>query len=304
MATRLGARWHAALLTVFALLSPLALVTRAQANPTPPQPLAIEGATAYEYKAVHGGPLRLHVFKAEGTASGSAQPAIVFFFGGNWTRGSVTQFVPQARYLAQRGMVAAVADYRVFDRHGTSPFEAMADAKSAVRWLRTHARELDIDPQRIVAAGGSSGGHIALTAAVFDQFDERTEDLSVSSRPNALVLFNPAVDTTHSKPDVWKERFGERGREASPAHHALTSLPPTLILHGRNDALVPFVDVERYCAQAAQSGRACKLVAYEGAAHGFFNPENKQGQWYRETLQEMDQFLVGLGYLPPPAPGR
>lgn len=294
MGTRLRERWYAALVTVFALLA-----TQAQATATPPQPLTIEGATAYEYKAVNGGALRLHVFRPAGPAAGTARPAIVFFFGGNWTRGSVTQFVPQARYFALRGMVAAVADYRVFDRHGTTPFEGMADAKSAVRWLRVHARELDIDPRRIVAAGGSSGGHIALTSAVFDQFDERGEDRAVSSKPNALVLFNPAVDTTHSKPDVWRQRFGTRAEEASPAHHPLNGLPPTLILHGRNDALVPFVDVERYCAQAVRSGRSCKLVGYEGATHGFFNPENKQGHWYLESLREMDRFLVKLGYLPP-----
>lgn len=301
MGTHLGARGYAALIAVFALLSPLA--TQAQTTATPPQPLTVEGATAYEYKVVNGGSLRLHVFRPAGTVAGTERPAIVFFFGGNWTRGSITQFVPQARHLAQRGMVAAVADYRVFDRHGTTPFEGMADAKSAVRWLRLHARELDIDPRRIVAAGGSAGGHIALTAAVFDQFDERGEDLAVSSKPNALVLFNPAVDTTHSKPDVWTQRFGARAKEASPAHHPLTGLPPTLILHGRNDALVPFVDVERYCAQASHSGRSCQLVAYEGATHGFFNPEHKQGQWYHETLREMDRFLVKLGYLAP-APDR
>lgn len=291
---------HALWGTVVLLLLPLCSQAAASIAP---QPANVDGATAYEFKTVAGADsLRLHVFKAQGADAAPRKPAIVFFFGGNWTRGSLTQFVPQARYLAQRGMVAVLADYRVFERQGTSPFEAMADAKSAVRWLRQHADELGIDPTRIVAAGGSSGGHIALSAAVFEQFDERTENLAVSSKPNALVLFNPAVDTTHSKPDVWKERFGARGQEASPAHHPLTSLPPTLILHGRKDALVPFVDVEGYCTRAVQSGRACKLVAYEGAEHGFFNPQNGGGQWYRETLLEVDRFLTALGYLPGPAP--
>lgn len=291
------ARWRAALL---ALLSPL--LTFAQTTSTPPQPATIEGATAYDYKVAGGAPLRLHVFKTSSAPAGTAKPAIVFFFGGNWTRGSIMQFVPQAMHLAQRGMVAAVADYRIFDRHGTSPFEAIADAKSVVRWLRQHADELGIDPRRIVAAGGSSGGHIALSAAVFDQFDERAENLSVSSKPNALVLFNPAVDTTHATPAVWKERFGERGREASPAHHLSKGLPPTLVLHGTLDALVPFVDVERFCSDAVRLGDRCRLVAYEGAAHGFFNAQNNDGRWYRETEQEVDRFLAELGYLPRRAP--
>src|SRR3989442_543708 len=80
------------------------------------------------------------------------------------TSGAVGQFVPQSRYLAERGMVAIVADYRVFARHATSPFEAIADAKSAIRWVRSHAKALHIDPSRIAAGGGSSGGHIALSA--------------------------------------------------------------------------------------------------------------------------------------------
>lgn len=292
----LPAPWRAAL---FVLLSPLSMF--AQTTSIAPQPASIEGATAYEYKVAGGAPLRLHVFRPAGPTPRTPKPAIVFFFGGNWTRGSVTQFVPQARHLAERGMVAAVADYRVFERHGTSPFEAIADAKSVVRWLRQHADELGIDPKRIVAAGGSSGGHIAVSAAIFDQYEERTENLSVSSKPNALVLFNPAVDTTHTTPAEWKERFGERGRDASPAHHPAAGLPPTLILHGTKDALVPFADVERFCAQAVQRGNSCRLAAYEGAVHGFFNPQNNEGKWYRETLQEMDRFLTGLGYLPQPA---
>lgn len=88
----------------------------------------------------------------------------MFFFGGAWTNGAVTQFARQARYFAQRGMVAIVADYRVFGRHRTSAFEAMADAKSALRWVRAHSAELGIESNRIVAAGGSAGGHIALSA--------------------------------------------------------------------------------------------------------------------------------------------
>ena len=89
-------------------------------------------------------------------------PAIVFFFGGGWSQGTVTQFTPQAKHFAERGMVAILADYRVFRRHGTTALEAMADARSAVRWVRANASKLGVDPNRIVAAGGSSGGHIAL----------------------------------------------------------------------------------------------------------------------------------------------
>src|SRR4030095_14537383 len=88
-----------------------------------PQPLEISGALSRVYKSVNGSELRLHIFNPQKRGTTPA-PAIVFFFGGGFTNGTVTQFTPQSNYLARRGMVAIVADYRVFARHGTSPFEA------------------------------------------------------------------------------------------------------------------------------------------------------------------------------------
>jgi acetyl esterase/lipase len=110
-----------------------------------PQQVTVDGATTHEYKSVGGSQLRLHVFGTDGPDIVAQKPAIVFFFGGGWKAGSVTQFVPQARHFAHRGTVAVVADYRVFSRHGMSPFEAMADAKSAVRWVRAHSAQLGVD---------------------------------------------------------------------------------------------------------------------------------------------------------------
>ena len=281
------------------LVSSLLLIplwASAQTASVAPQPLTVDGAATHVYKSTREGELRLHVFSPDRPDILARSPAVVFFFGGGWMNGSVTQFVPQATHLAQRGMVAIVADYRVFGRHGTSPFEAMADAKSAVRWVRIHAAQLGVDSNRIVAAGGSAGGHIALSAAVFDTFDEAGEDKTVSSKPNALVLFNPVVDTTP------EQQFGDRGRDGSPLHHLGAGLPPTIILHGKADTTVPYADVERYCAEAGKLGNQCALMGYDGATHGFFNPRNADRKWYRETLLEADRILTKIGYLPAPAP--
>src|SRR5262245_12388512 len=275
---------------------------------TQPQPLTLDGAVTRIYKSINGSDLRLHIFDPPNHQATDKTPAIVFFFGGGWSFGSVGQFVPQSKHLTQRGMVAVVADYRVFGRYQTSPFEAMADAKSAIRWLRAHAAELGIDPARIAAGGGSAGGHIALSAAVFDEFDESGEDRRVTSRPDALVLFNPAVDTSlEAAPQgdgnarqVRTSRFGKRGRDASPMQHLRPGLPPMLILHGKLDTTVPYADVERFCAEVRTRGDRCRVVGYDGAAHGFFNPPNADGKWYRETLAEADRFLTELGYLRAP----
>ena len=138
------------------LLTWIPVSVSAQEASVPPQPMSIEGAVTHVYKSVGDTELLLHIFQPPDHSASMRRPAIVFFFGGGWNQGSINQFVPQAKHFADRGMVAIVADYRVFGRHGTSPFEAMADAKSAVRWARSHAKELGIDPDRIVASGGSS----------------------------------------------------------------------------------------------------------------------------------------------------
>jgi acetyl esterase len=278
-------------------------VTAAQTPVVRPQPTAIDGAVTHVYKSIAGTDLRLHVFAASGQAP-AQRPALVFFFGGAWTNGNVEQFVPQSQYLAQRGMVAIVADYRVFGRHMTTALESIADAKSAIRWIRSHAKALNIDPTRIAAGGGSSGGHIALSAGVFNTFDEASEDGKISSTPNALVLFNPAVDTTHKTPPVLVERFGGRAAEASPLHHIHRGLPPSVIFHGKADTTVPYADVERFCMESQKVGNQCQLFGYEGATHGFFNPSRDGGKWYRETLLEMDRFLTTLGFLSGPSTGR
>jgi acetyl esterase/lipase len=107
--------------------------------------------------------------------------------------GRFEQFEPQASHLARRGMVAARADYRVKSRHGVTPKECVEDAKSAVRWMRAKASVLGVDPDRIVAAGGSAGGHLAACAAFAPGLEANEEDARISSKPNALVLFNPVL---------------------------------------------------------------------------------------------------------------
>ena len=156
--------------------------------------LAADQATkSFIYKRTKQADLEIVVHYPPGWKENDKRPAIVFFFGGGWTNGTVKQFEPQATYLASRGMVAARADYRVKSRHGVTPEECVEDAKSAVRWLRQNAAKLGIDPDRIVAAGGSAGGHIAACTALDPGLEAEGEDPKISSKPNALVLFNPVL---------------------------------------------------------------------------------------------------------------
>jgi len=254
----------------------------------------LDGFTERVFKKVGDVELKLYVLAPPDQATSEARPAIVFFFGGGWKQGNVRQFQEQARYFASRGMVGIRADYRVQSRHGTTPYECVADAKSAIRWVRAHAGELGVDPSRIVACGGSAGGHLAACAGVIEGLDEKGEDLSVSSVPNALVLFNPALDTTAEK---YQERLGPNYQTVSPLHHVRPGLPPTILFHGERDETVPYQQATDFCAAMKENGNRCELVGFEGEGHGFFNFGRGGEKAFRETLKAADRFLASLGYL-------
>lgn len=258
---------------------------------------ALPGADVKVFKHTPQANLRLHMFYPPDHKIGDRRPAILFFFGGGWVGGSPSQFCRQAMYLASRGMVAGCAEYRVKHKHGTTPSECVADGKSAVRWLRLHAAELGVDPDRIAAGGGSAGGHVAASAATLDGFDELSEDLGTSSRPNALVLFNPVLDTTATGWQGAAQHLGGGSRDLSPAHHLGPDAPPTIILHGRADQTVPPENVERFRDGMLAIGRPCTLVLFDNMGHGFFNYGRNDNVPYTETVREMDRFLASIGYL-------
>ena len=284
----------------FALLCLISTIPVFGAAAYPPN---LAGTRIETYKTVGDVNLSLHIFQPPGPAKAD-RPAIVFFFGGGWNAGTPGQFEQQCRHLASRGMVAITADYRVASRHQVKPTACVADAKSAIRWLRQNAKRLGIDPQRIAAGGGSAGGHLAAATATVPGFDEAGEDTKVSAAPNALVLFNPALvlapleglKLEQLESRVGSDRMGTDPRNLSPAHHVKRGAPPTIIFHGRADTTVPFSTAEAFTRLMEKAGSRCELVGYEGQPHGFFNHGRANGR-YAETLAAADKFLVSLGYL-------
>jgi acetyl esterase/lipase len=246
------------------------------------------------YKQIGDVALALDVYEPESLRPTDKRPAIIFFFGGGWSSGSTTQFSRHADHFAKRGMVAIGADYRVKSRHGVTPFECVKDAKSAVRWVRAHAAELGVDPDAIVASGGSAGGHLAACAGVIDGLDEEGEDAAISSRPNALILFNPVIDTGIR--GYGSKVLAERARTISPVEHVTKEAPPTIIFHGDADTTTPVEGVRTFRDAMKALDRRCDLVEFPGAKHGFFN----RGAPFAKTLEQSDAFLVSLGYLDKP----
>jgi acetyl esterase len=243
--------------------------------------------STFVYKTVDGISLEMTMYKPQ-VSSTLKLPAIVFFFGGGWVSGDPDQFQFQAEYLATRGMVAFCPDYRTKSRHSTTPFESVKDAKSAIRYLKIHGEELGIDVNKIVASGGSAGGHLAACTAVIENVNETTDDLTFTSVPMALVLFNPVVDT--GKKGYGQEKLAGREFELSPVHHITPNVPVTLIMHGNADTTVPYENVHRFSYLMKQQGNKCTLVGYKKQVHGFFN-YSKSPKYFKKTLKETESFL-------------
>lgn len=293
------------------LLGSIALAQEKPANPNraasrrayPPQ---LPNASRVIERELGDVKLPMYVYNPPGHKPTDKRPAIVFFFGGGWKSGSPGQFAPQCEYFASRGLVAITADYRVSSRHGVKAVDCVKDAKSTIRYLRQHTGELGIDPEKIVASGGSAGGHIAASTGVVPGQEAEGEDQSFSSVPNALALFNPAVMLTNfeghelldpKKVAERKERTGVDPELISPVHHVREKLPPTIIFHGTADTAVPYATVELFAKRMNDAGNRCELVGFEGQPHGFFNAGRGEDRMYRETVYRLDRFLNSLGYL-------
>lgn len=241
------------------------------------------------YRTIGKVELKVDIFEPVDLKKTDSRPAIVFFFGGGWQGGTPSQFHGQARALAERGMVAFCADYRVKKRHDTTPFECVEDGKAAIAWVRKNAAKLGVDPTRIVASGGSAGGHVAACTVVINNPES-------ASFPNAIVLFNPVLDTT--KKGYGSKRFSlEQQTTLSPCHHVKRGLPPSLIFHGTGDTTVPFENAERFTNLMKKAGNRCELKPYPDHKHGFFN-KHKSEESYQKTLQQTIDFLQSLNYLP------
>ena len=289
----------------------------APANAQVVYPPEFDGSQSAVYKTIGDMKLKLWMFTPLAHKPESdSRPAVIFFFGGGWRSGSPAQFESQCRYLASRGMVAVTADYRVASRHGVKANACVEDCKSAVRWLRSNAATLGIDPERICAAGGSAGGHTACCTALIEGMDATEEDQAVSSVPNALALFNPAVmiaplaDFDVSGFDEAKfldiaSRTGVPPEQISPIHHVRSGMPATIIFHGKADSTVPYATVEEFTQRMQAAGNRCELSGFEGAPHGFFNAargrdaanRERATQWNLRTLLQLDRFLASLGWL-------
>jgi acetyl esterase/lipase len=212
--------------------------------------------------------------------------ALLFVHGGGWRGGAREDFAPLMHALAGQGYTGLTVDYRLSPavRHP----EHLADVKCALRWLKAHASELDIDPDRIALLGGSAGGHLAALAA-YTPNDPRFEGQGLPRGGDTRI----AALVTHGAPTDLRDaaRYSDETRravgvlmgrvplsaamldEASPVHFARPDIPPTLILHGEHDPIVPVAQAQRLDAVLSAVNAPHRLHVIPGAGHADFGSD-------------------------------
>lgn len=243
------------------------------------------------YKEIGSVKLKMVIYTPEQMTTSDTLPVIIFFFGGGWKTGNISQFQYYAQHYAKKGLITVLADYRIGSVHGTTPFESLKDAKSAVRYLKQHAKELQIDTTRLIASGGSAGGHLAAACFTNETINEDTDPLEFTSKPKVLVLFNPVVD--NSITGYGYDRLGDRWEEFSPMENVRSCFPPTIFFLGTKDNFVPVSTGQEFKQKIESVGGRCDLKLYEGVGHGFFN----QAKHRDRVILDVDTFLRSVNCL-------
>jgi acetyl esterase/lipase len=247
------------------------------------------------YKTIGDRKLELHIFEPLGQKPSDHRTCFVAIHGGGWVGGQPSRFYPFAAHFAKLGCVGVSVQYRLVNKTTDSTvFDCVKDGRSAIRYLRQHADELGIDPQKIIVSGGSAGGHVAAATALFEGIDEPGDDVKISCVPNALVLYFPVIDT--SKEGYGNAKCGERWQEISPLHRVKAGAPPTLILHGTADITTPFKGAKAFEEAMHKAGNRCELIAHEGGKHGYLLANLTL---FNQAMQQTEAFLQSLKLLDP-----
>lgn len=235
--------------------------------------------------------LTAHIFHPRGKNQTGETPVFVFFHPGGWTMGEPAWGYDLCSHYAALGMAAISFQYRLSSIGGCSPVDALEDVKSAIRWTRKNAEELNIDPQKVIAGAISAGAHLATCAAALDGYDDPEDDQSISPVPDALAFQSACLNTLIVDDFAFLLQGREEPEELSPFHNLKTGMPPMCLIHGAADDLVPIESIKEYAEKSAAMGNRCDVHPFEGTDHFFGNVDGS------EVFRLIDDFFRSLGYL-------
>ena len=213
----------------------------------------------------------------------------------SWTEGTPEWDFYNCMNYAKKGWVAVAVEYRIGDRYETTPFEAVKDAKSAIRWVRMNAELYNIDTARIVASGNSAGGHLVLTTAMADEINEQTDNLNYSSSPNLLLINSGVFNLKWDEGTAWiSKNLTDKNfvQKISPQHLLRKGLPPMLIIHGTNDQSVDYLSTKLFADEMKKFGNDFEFQTLEGAHHYIWYDRRFSGK----VAEIRKEFLKKNGY--------
>jgi acetyl esterase/lipase len=243
------------------------------------------------FKKIDNIELDVFVYLPTDYLNGDKRAALAFFHGGGWECGKPEWGHGLCQHFSKFGMVCFSFEYRLTTQHDVTPLESIADAKSAIRWIREFAEEYNINPEKIVASGYSAGGHLAACTTMIDKFDEATEDRAISSAANALMFWVTPVKVFA---DGWFKQILKgraKVKECDPDEYIRSGLPPSIIFQGTADDIIPLWSVKQFAGKMKAAGNRCELNIYEGQTHLGW------GENVKDVYAKMDAFLASLGYL-------
>ncbi|HEV3164593.1 MAG TPA: alpha/beta hydrolase [Isosphaeraceae bacterium] len=273
-----------------ALISVTALLVRAETSrPAPPQ--GVEAYTDIIYRRVGDRRVTLDLYVPKTPAPPRGRPAVIALHGGGWHGGSKNGFGRDAARLAQHGYVVASADYLLSRPDEASWPENLEDVRTAVRWLRSHAVDYDVNPNQIAALGESAGAHLAILLGTCPEDTDPPglasgttdpDSKEVSARVQAVISFYGPTDLEtlrNSSPVAARSivlmvggmphELSARCAAASPVRHVSCNAPPMLLIHGQADPLVPLDQSQNLALALHRCGVRQRLVVIAGQAHGF-----------------------------------
>lgn len=253
---------------------------------------ALEPDEVVPYLKVGERELHLHIFRPEGSDTTDALPAYVLIHGGGWRGGNAQRFYPYANSLVEHGYIGISVEYRLVKQgQKTTVFDCVKDTRAAIRYIRANAKKLGIDPKRIAVGGGSAGAHLAAGAALFDEYDHDGQDLSVSCRPDAIVLLFGVLDI--SPKGYGNKLIGEKWKSICPYQQIREGMPPTLVFHGDNDRVAPMLILEAFCKKLKDKSVPFELVLQKGGVHGHINNDMKL---FDDAAERTRAFLAEHGF--------
>lgn len=256
------------------------------------------------YKSIDTLKLKIDIFYTDQAFKKEKNTAIVFFHGGGWAYGTPDEFFSTCERYAKKGIITFSVDYRLSVDNGVvpsktiSPIESLMDAKSAIRWVRENAARFHIDKDKVVAAGQSAGGHLALSTAMIEGYNDKSDDKDISCCPNAVLLFSAAVNAVEG----WCDRLlGDRRNliwSISPAHNMKGGMPPMIEFHGTDDEQVPIWTVQFFESEMKKNGNYFEQHTFKGRKHYLGDGDSKYSRYFDEDiLKTTDDFLRKFNFL-------